>query len=134
MDVGFAAICQLARTRPASHQVLVHRLASLLRASFRPHLAVSVISPLRSLSLHVHHVVKRTCTSKLSIMLGTQRKTPALLYRTGGKRIGIPGVSLRLRPVLPFSVFPSFPCSCTRIRRVRGWRLSRRRRREFPRK
>src|SRR6266566_9061426 len=50
MDVGFAAICQLARTRPASHQVLVHRLASLLRASFRPHLAVSVISPLRSLS------------------------------------------------------------------------------------
>jgi hypothetical protein len=47
MDVGFAAICQLARTLPAAHPVLVHRLASLLRASFRPHLAVGVISPLR---------------------------------------------------------------------------------------
>ena len=47
MDVGFVAICQLARTLPASHPVLVHRLASLLRASFRPHLAVGVISPLR---------------------------------------------------------------------------------------
>ena len=81
MDVGFAAICQLARTPPASHQVLVHRLASLLRASFRPHLAVSVISPLRSLSLHVHRVVKRTCTSKLSIMLGTQTKRASRLPR-----------------------------------------------------
>jgi len=39
MDEGFAAICQLARTLPASHPVLVHRLASLLHASFRPHLA-----------------------------------------------------------------------------------------------
>src|SRR5436309_14906464 len=38
MDVGFAAICQLARTLPASHPVLVHRLASLLHAFFRPHL------------------------------------------------------------------------------------------------
>src|SRR6202030_4437426 len=40
MDRGFAAICQLARTLPASHPVFVHRLASLLHASFRPHLAV----------------------------------------------------------------------------------------------
>ncbi len=40
MDVGFAAIGQLARTLPASHPVLVHRLASLLHASFRPHLTV----------------------------------------------------------------------------------------------
>jgi hypothetical protein len=31
----------------ASNPVLVHRLASLLRASFRPRLAASVISPLR---------------------------------------------------------------------------------------
>jgi hypothetical protein len=30
---------QLVRTLPASHPVLVHRLASLLHASFRPHLA-----------------------------------------------------------------------------------------------
>src|SRR5260370_34053245 len=40
MDRGFAAICPLARTLPASHPVFVHRLASLLHASFRPHLAV----------------------------------------------------------------------------------------------
>ena len=40
MDRGFAAICQLARTLPASHPVLVHRLASLLHASFRPPLTV----------------------------------------------------------------------------------------------
>src|SRR5437660_4000526 len=47
MDWGFAANCQLARTLPASYPVLVHRLASLLRASFRPRLAAGVISPLR---------------------------------------------------------------------------------------
>ena len=40
MDVGFATSGQLARTLPASYPVLVHRLASLLRASFRPHLTV----------------------------------------------------------------------------------------------
>jgi len=40
--------------------------------------------PCASLSLHVHHVVKRTCTSQLSIMLGTpmengwQRLLPAV--------------------------------------------------------
>src|SRR5258708_27614431 len=44
MDRGFAAICQFARTLPASHPVLVHRLAPLLHASFRPRLAAQ---PLR---------------------------------------------------------------------------------------
>src|SRR6267143_1532486 len=47
MDWDFAAIGQLVLTLPASYPVLVHRLASLLRASFRPRLAASVISPLR---------------------------------------------------------------------------------------
>src|SRR6267378_2740176 len=47
MDWDFAAIGQLVRTLPASYPVLVHRLASLLHASFRPRLAASVISPLR---------------------------------------------------------------------------------------
>src|SRR6266478_3314300 len=47
IDMGIATIGQLARTLPASHPVLVHRLASLLRASFRPRLAAGVISPLR---------------------------------------------------------------------------------------
>src|SRR5258708_27230928 len=40
MDRGFAAICQLARTLPASHPVFVHRLAPFLHPSFRPHLPV----------------------------------------------------------------------------------------------
>jgi hypothetical protein len=33
-----------------------------------------VVVPGASLSLHVHHVVKRTCTSKLSCMLGTPKR------------------------------------------------------------
>jgi hypothetical protein len=37
--------------------------------------------PCASLSLHVHHVVKRTCTSKLSIMLGTQKEKDAVCTR-----------------------------------------------------
>ena len=47
MDMGFAIICLLARHPRASYPVLVHRLASLLHASFRPRLAASVVSPLR---------------------------------------------------------------------------------------
>src|SRR6266404_30823 len=53
MDVGFAAVGQLARTLPASYPVLVHRLAPLLHASFRPHLTVT---PLRFATLHLHQV------------------------------------------------------------------------------
>src|SRR5258706_13381645 len=34
----------------------------------------SRLGPCASLSLHLHLVVKRTCTSKLSIMLGTQNE------------------------------------------------------------
>jgi hypothetical protein len=44
MDVGFAVSCPLARCRRPPHPVFVHRLASLLRASFRPRLATT---PLR---------------------------------------------------------------------------------------
>jgi hypothetical protein len=36
MDVGFAVSCPLARCRRPLHPVLVHRLAPLLHASFRP--------------------------------------------------------------------------------------------------
>ena len=44
---------------------------------------------LRRSSLHVHHVVKRAYTSKLSNLLGTQRERPgfrgvAFLQRIGG--------------------------------------------------
>src|SRR5438874_5167293 len=44
MDMGFAVIGQLARHPYASDPVLVHRLARLLHASFRPRLATT---PLR---------------------------------------------------------------------------------------
>jgi hypothetical protein len=44
MDMGFAVHCPLARCRRPHHPVLVHRLAPLLHASFRPHLTTT---PLR---------------------------------------------------------------------------------------
>src|SRR5664279_3798876 len=44
MDVGFAAFRPLARCRRPHHPVLVHRLAPLLHASFRPRLTTT---PLR---------------------------------------------------------------------------------------
>src|SRR6266487_3583229 len=53
MDMGFAISCSLARHRRPHHPVLVHRLACLLHASFRPHLTVT---PLRFATLHLHQV------------------------------------------------------------------------------
>jgi len=44
VDTGFAVICQLAPHRRPHHPVLVHRLAPLIHASFRPRLATT---PLR---------------------------------------------------------------------------------------
>src|SRR6266498_244919 len=44
VDAGFAVICQLAPHRRPLHPVLVHRLAPLILASFRPRLATT---PLR---------------------------------------------------------------------------------------
>ena len=44
VDVGFAVVCQLAPHRRPHHPVLVHRLAPLIHASFRPRLATT---PLR---------------------------------------------------------------------------------------
>src|SRR6266568_5311302 len=44
VDLGFAVLCQLAPHRRPLHPVLVHRLASLIHASFRPRLATT---PLR---------------------------------------------------------------------------------------
>jgi hypothetical protein len=44
VDVGFAVLCQLAPHRRPHHPVLVHRLAPLIHASFRPRL---VTTPLR---------------------------------------------------------------------------------------
>ena len=44
VDAGFAVLCQLAPHRRPHHPVLVHRLAPLIHASFRPRLATT---PLR---------------------------------------------------------------------------------------
>jgi hypothetical protein len=47
MDMGFAVICPLARHRRPRIRFLFIGSHLLLRASFRPRLAASVISPLR---------------------------------------------------------------------------------------
>ena len=44
VDAGFAVLCQLAPHRRPHHPVLIHRLAPLIHASFRPRLATK---PLR---------------------------------------------------------------------------------------
>jgi len=44
VELGFAVICQLAPHRRPRYPVLVHRLAPLIHASFRPRLATT---PLR---------------------------------------------------------------------------------------
>ncbi len=71
MDVSFAVICLLAR----------HRRPHIRFLSIGSHLCSTLLSdiasrqyPCASLSLHLHQVVKRTFTSKLSNMLGTQTK------------------------------------------------------------
>jgi hypothetical protein len=69
MDVGFAIICSLARHRRPQIQFL--SIGSRVCSTLLSDLA-SRLSPCASLSLRLHQAVKRTCTSKLSIMLGTQ--------------------------------------------------------------
>src|SRR5712691_2656005 len=56
----------------ASYPVLVHRLAPLFHASFRPRLAAVALA--LSLALHLHQVGQRTFTSKLLSMPSTQLK------------------------------------------------------------
>jgi len=74
MNVGFVAICQLAEhCLPCIRFLFIgSRLCSALLSGPTSRWVLS--HPCASLSLHVHRVVKRTCTSKLSIMLGTQNK------------------------------------------------------------
>ena len=75
MDVGFAIISSLARHRRPQIQFL--SIGSRVCSALLSDLA-SRLGPCASLSLHVHHAVKRTFTSKLSNMLGTLKKGPAL--------------------------------------------------------
>jgi hypothetical protein len=75
MDVGFAIICSLARHRRPQIQFLSigSRVCSTLPSDF-----ASRLGPCVSLSLHLHQAVKRTCTSKLANMLGTQKNGAGL--------------------------------------------------------
>src|SRR5271166_306269 len=72
MDMGFAVNCPLARHgRPLIRFLFIgSRLCSTLLSG--PASPRVLFHPCASLSLHLHQVVKRTCTSKLSNMLGTQ--------------------------------------------------------------
>ena len=70
MDRGFAIECPLAR----------HRMPPIRCLFIGSHLCSTLLSdpasrrrPCASLSLHLHQVVKRTFTSKLSNMLGTRK-------------------------------------------------------------
>src|SRR6202034_4667811 len=73
MDMGFTVICPLARHRMPLIRFLFigSRLCSTLLSD-----PPSPERPCASLSLHLHQVVKRTCTFELSNMLGTQTKSP----------------------------------------------------------
>jgi hypothetical protein len=76
VEPGFAVICQLAQHRRPHHPVLVHRLAPLLHASFRPRLATTPLrfaspSPPPDWAGDFH-------PPKLSNMFGTHRKGAAV--------------------------------------------------------
>jgi hypothetical protein len=73
MDTDFAIIRSLAHNRRPLIRFLF--IGSHLRSALLsgPASRRVLFHPCASLSLHVHHVVKRTFTSMLSIMLGTQK-------------------------------------------------------------
>jgi len=83
MDMDFAVVCPLVQHRMPQIRFLYigSRLCSALLSG--PASRRVLFHPCASLSLHVHHVVKRTFTSKRSNMLGTQTKSP--LLRVGRK-------------------------------------------------
>src|SRR5262252_9907203 len=74
MDTDFAVVCPLVQHRMPQIQFLYigSRLCSTLLSG--PASRRVSFHPCALLSLHVHHVVKRTCTSRLSNMLGTHEK------------------------------------------------------------
>jgi hypothetical protein len=84
MDMGFAIMCSLARHRrpPIRFLFIGSRLCSALLLGLA--LRRVLFHPCASLSLHVHHVVKRIHTSKLSTLLGTHknRRAGARHYQT----------------------------------------------------
>jgi hypothetical protein len=85
MGMDFAVVCPLVRHRMPQIRFLYigSRLCSALLSG--PASRRVLFHPCASLSLHVHHVVKRTFTSKRSNMLGTQ-PPPSRLRRRGPKQ------------------------------------------------
>jgi len=80
IDMGFAIICSLARSRRRSGFLYIgSRVCSTL-----PSDPASQRRPCASLSLHLYQVVKRTFTFKLSSMLGTHKKASRFRERLGG--------------------------------------------------
>src|ERR1700746_3561435 len=77
MDMGFAIMGPLARHRRPRIRFLFIGSPLCSALLFGPASRRVGFYRCASLSLHVHHVVKRTCTSKLSIMLGTPKESPA---------------------------------------------------------
>ncbi len=71
MDMGFAVLCE-SRLNTSLPRVQFLFIGSRRCSTLLSDLA-SRLRPCASLSLHLHLVVKRTCTSKLSIMLGTKK-------------------------------------------------------------
>jgi hypothetical protein len=70
VEPGFAVICQLAQHRRPHHPVLVHRLAPLLHASFRPRLATTPLrfaspSPPPDWAGDFHPPSCRTCSAHI---------------------------------------------------------------------
>src|SRR5215469_4105721 len=78
MDTDFAVVCQPVRHRIPQIQFLYigSRICSALLSG--PASQRVLFHPCASLSLHVHHVVKRTFTSKRSNIARHAKKTPAL--------------------------------------------------------
>src|SRR5215471_16774329 len=77
MNMGFVVVCRFARHRRPHIRFLFigsHLCSTLLLG---PASRRVLFHPCASLPLHVHHVVKRTCTPELSNMLGTQIKPAA---------------------------------------------------------
>ena len=99
MDMGFVVLCRFARHRRPQIQFL--SIGSRVCFPLPSDVALRR-RPCGSLSLLLHQDVKRTCTSKLSSMLGTQRKRPAAL----SGRLAFPA-----RGVRAYSLNPKAACS-----------------------
>jgi hypothetical protein len=77
--------------------------------------------PCASLSLHVHHVVKRTCTSRLSSMLGTQADSSRAKAPLGNTKPNDVDAGLKASSTRSL-IFPQPVKPCPDTRRGDWWR------------